>query len=1131
MFLKRLEVVGFKSFATKTAAEMPPGIVVVVGPNGSGKSNIADALRWVLGEQSARAVRARKSEEVIFAGSATRQPLGMAEVSLLLDNADGAMPLAYQEVRISRRLYRSGESEYLLNGARVRLRDVTTNLLHAGLGPDSYCVIGQGSVDELILQRPEERRVAFESAADIRRHQVQLADTRSKLSQTEANLTRAQDVVAELAPHVRRLKGQADRARRADALRSELETLLVYYHRRRLADVREAHHAAQAALRATSAELERAQAELGVAQQAAAGAEERLAQVDERLAALRPRLEQARDTARQADRALAVAGERLTAAEQQRQLLASERGRLVDREAALRAEVAQHEAEAASLNADVAPAAGDGELDRTARRAEAQAQQASQTLSAARTARDVAERRILQAEADLAGAQELARAHERHAAAEAARVSERAARIEALSGRLQGLERQRDELRAALDPARKEQADTERARAAAAERVAEVRAAARQLAQQADRLQGALDALGNAVRPTTSALDPAWRDALAGVHVLGTALDVASRVRPLDAAVRGLLARTVVVEDDAAARDAHHRLSQLHGESAPAWAVVSLQGLFLPAPGARVLGGAGGEGSALADWGRRVQELRAERAGVAARRAEADAADAAAQAEATVAENAAAASRAVVRDLEARLLQAERGARDVRLELESLRSQAERAARQEATGRQEAERVAARLGALQAALATAREARDTAAGSLTEAEQAQAEAARVAAAARAALDRARQETLRRQATRESRMALLKRAQEELRQHLRTVMDADTRIAQIEQSAAGLQLDLSRLEQDRYSAAAAVEPCEQQVTMAERERAEANAARRQAESLLQERRAAERALRERREQASVRAQRAADDLERAEREVEEHAGGDLEDPQEAGWVQQVRLQFDELPAAEPVPAGFDVEAARKRIAALQRDLRQIGAVGDGVLEEYQELSGRHDFLARQAEDLRKAIAELRAAASELEAHMRERFSAVFGSVNAAFQECFTTLFGGGEARLVLTEPDDLLRTGIDIAARPPGKKLQGLLSLSGGERALTVVALLFGLLKVNPTPFCVLDEVDAALDEANVQRFARLLAEFARGIQFIVVTHNRATMEVADAMYGVTMDAQGVSRVYSVQPRALATSPA
>src|SRR5919206_5054710 len=261
MFLKRLELVGFKSFGLRTSTEFPPGIVVIVGPNGSGKSNISDAVLWVLGEQSAKAVRARKPEEVIFAGSATRQPLGMAEASLILDNSDASLPIEYDEVRVTRRLYRSGDSEYLLNGARVRLRDITQLLLHAGISADGYTVISQGSVDELILQRPEERRVAFEHAADIRRHQLRLHDTRSKLAATTANLTRVQDVLAELAPHVRRLKTQADRAARADTFRAELHNLLLKTFRWRLARAHAERREADEELQRATGAAQHAEAE------------------------------------------------------------------------------------------------------------------------------------------------------------------------------------------------------------------------------------------------------------------------------------------------------------------------------------------------------------------------------------------------------------------------------------------------------------------------------------------------------------------------------------------------------------------------------------------------------------------------------------------------------------------------------------------------------------------------------------------------------------------------------------------------------------------------------------------------------------------------------------------------------
>jgi chromosome segregation protein len=342
---------------------------------------------------------------------------------------------------------------------------------------------------------------------------------------------------------------------------------------------------------------------------------------------------------------------------------------------------------------------------------------------------------------------------------------------------------------------------------------------------------------------------------------------------------------------------------------------------------------------------------------------------------------------------------------------------------------------------------------------------------------------------------------------------------DTQRVELAARDAELSRDMDRLLGD-------LEPAEEELQSAEQRRAELLAERQSVDQQLAVLRAAERAAHDVREARHVAAQRAVDEVERLNTEIAETA--ELEAEVTGGgvaWAEQLRLQFDTEPEPQP---GFDLDAARRRIATLQRELRAVGGVAESVIDEYREMSERHSFLEHQSADLQAAMADLETAAAELEAHMREQFASAFSAIQTAFQECFTELFGGGEAKLVLTEPDDLLRTGIDILARPPGKKMQGLLSLSGGERALTIVSLLFGLLKINPTPFCVLDEVDAALDEANVQRFANLLAEFARRIQFIVVTHNRATMDKADAMYGVSMDAAGVSHVFSVRPKVLAT---
>src|SRR5437667_11932328 len=355
MHLRRLDIVGFKSFAARTSAELQRGIVVIVGPNGSGKSNISDAVLWVLGEQSAKAVRARKPEEVIFAGSATRQPLGMAEVSLVLDNTDGSLPIEFAEVRVTRRLYRSGDSEYLLNGAKVRLKDITQLLLHAGLSPDSYTVIGQGSIDELILQRADERRVACEDAAAIRRQQLRLNDTRSKLTATETNLVRVQDVLAELTPHVRRLKTQADRAERAEAFRAELHDLLLRSYRARLIRAHAARRQADDDLLTATTAAQQAEGESLAGEQALKALDERLATLDERLNVLRPRADGFREQARVAERSLAVTRERNAGLREQRSTLEADLARLQG----LRERLAEEECEAAHAIGESPEASGE----------------------------------------------------------------------------------------------------------------------------------------------------------------------------------------------------------------------------------------------------------------------------------------------------------------------------------------------------------------------------------------------------------------------------------------------------------------------------------------------------------------------------------------------------------------------------------------------------------------------------------------------------------------------------------------------------------------------------------------------------------------------------------------------------
>ncbi|MBV9543327.1 MAG: AAA family ATPase, partial [Chloroflexi bacterium] len=735
---------------------------------------------------------------------------------------------------------------------------------------------------------------------------------------------------------------------------------------------------------------------------------------------------------------------------------------------------------------------------------------------------EAAEQRLARAESNLAHVVDQLRNLEGHANVEHVRRADRDGRIGELEQRLAAHSDERVRLGQSVEQTRTaSSAAVERHRAAVAE-VEHATEALRHARQQADRLEGALAALGAA--QNTSAVDSAdgLLGVLDGLPVVGVASELAARVRPVDRLLRAYLGRVVVLRDDAATREAYTRLQALTSGQESAWAVLSTSGLFLAAPGERGVGAPEDDGrSALVDWQQEVermqQQLRDARAVSAAAQAAVERTRIALQ-EADAAERAA---RATVSERDAELAQLERADASLRQELRQVTAERDRAlqaARRQTAARADLE---ARAAQLRDVVTAARAERDDLAETVRASDARLAEVSASLNAARTDLSAHEAVLLQRRAQHQAQRVLHARIRDEL-QAARAAEQATTgRLMELKEQIEELENRDRHLAGEIKSTLQQLAPIEEELAAAEQRRADVIARRRAIEADVGQLRVAERSAHAAREERHVIAQRAADDLERLHLEIAETAELEGDD----AIAEQLRL---ELPGAEPVdPEPFDVEAAHRRIGVLQRELRAVGGVADSVVAEYTELRDRHDFLEHQSEDLRAAMAELQTAAMELEEHMRERFASVFQAVEEAFVECFKVLFGGGEARLVLTQPDDLLVSGIDIVARPPGKKLQGLLSLSGGERALTIVALLFGLLKVNPTPFCVLDEVDAALDEANVQRFANLLAEFARDIQFIVVTHNRATMEKADAMYGVSMDASGVSHVFTVQPRTAA----
>jgi chromosome segregation protein len=1196
--LLALRLHGFKSFAERTLVEFGGGISAVVGPNGSGKSNLADALRWALGEQG-RALRSRKSEDVIFAGSEKRAAVGMADVTIVLDNADGLLPVDYSVLELGRRLYRSGENDYLLNKQRVRLKDLVDLLDAAHLADNAFLFIGQGMVDQALALRPEERRPLFEDVAGVRRHERRRRRAEEQLTESEGNLARVEDILAELRPQARRLAAQAEQqASRLTAGEELADALILAAHARWHEAAGRASEAGVARERAASG-ADEAMAALRAAEEAAGGLAADLAAQSEAEQARR----QVHDGARATLSALQVRSARLggevEAIARDRTRLADERGAAesdleLQRRLLARPVPARDPAlDAAVANAERALAEALAELGalRAERQARGEEAAALRRAAAAREAEaETARRRLADAERRAAAERE----GRESAATERARLEERAtaarARYEAAVAGESAATAARDEARVSADAAESDrQAAAVRsatagsllaaqrgrlegldaalaqeesrgiakaARRRGGRRVDEelvvdpsARAAVEAVLDESTRAylveRGAIGELAaergtlvvvDAGAARTDALTPAesrFLDAATGGGTGATRLTDAIRRDPVGAASR-LLRRSVVVGDLLAAL-------ALQASLPPGWVAVVRDGSAVVGEAVVRLGGADGtiERRAGAD------RLRAD---VGRLEAEAAAAETA-LAEATGAATAARSRLEAARDAESKAAAERRSAEE-----------AERAAARQLEGAvREAGWQAAQADRLTAEVARLRD-------------EVAAHDASVAPRDTVAEATPSDEAVSAMATWEVRAAELRSTRDRLHAEL-SVHDAARRDAESARARAeaAATIDTERIDRcDREAAALsareadlATERDRLGADLAAAERGEAAAA-----SALAEVRAADTKARGRlaaAEQAAHAARerlRGADErLRSAERQdLEARLGRDSLREQllvelaglgELG-IRRLRLEsgepaatLPESPAGGEAPGDEDEAAALEsalaavvdgwagtppstdppgpgRLASLRRRYHELGAASPFAVDEYAELKTRLETLEAQEADLRQAIAKTRELIAELNRMIADQFATTFQALEAAFDARFRHLFGGGYAHLLMTDPDDLSATGIEIVARPPGKKQQALAMLSGGERALTAVALLFAMLEVRPVPFCVLDEVDAALDEANVGRFTESLRELAAATQFIVITHNRGTIEAADALYGVTVGDDSVSRVISLR---------
>lgn len=991
MYLRALEISGFKSFPERTRLTFERDITAIVGPNGSGKSNISDAILWVMGEQSSRTLRGGKMQDVIFGGTAKRPSMGVAQVSLILDNSAGIFDVDAEEVTITRKYYRSGESEYYINRQQVRLRDVNELLMDTGLGRDGYSIIGQGRIAEIVSGKSAERREVLEEAAGISRYRYRKEEAERRLARTDENLLRINDKIEELELQVKPLKEQAEVAKRYLTLRDELRVAEVSLWMSDLDTLREQSGTLESEYNETKAALEAAKRELQGLYSRSEVLTERMRAKDVEAEARRSELSGAQSRIAEQEARAAALQSRIESSEQNAARMRTEMSELTGRVQEIqgqieagRARIAEIDAQKKKLEEDAQSAknVAEGRRMRIANR-ERELNELSDELT-----KQIVELRSTDSRINML--EEMERDYEGFGGAV------KAVMREAKRGALRGVHGTVSEL---LRTDEHTALAIETALGAAIQNV---------VVDTQNDGKRAIEFLQrrNAGRATFLPLDAirgGRLDAIPGGDegCLGLAVDLIEFEAKYKNVFENLLGRTLIAETltDAIA------ISRRNGGRVK---IVTLDGQVMNAGGS-MTGGSAGKNAGILSRRSELEKLQAGRGRLARRRDE----------------------------LTSRTDELKRTLTAARYELD--------------VATQEIQTINNEL----ASLAAERRTTENAAG--------QFEALMAGLTGDSA-------------AREKAISDVLAAADSYRRELDEIRSA---------------IDALNAEADKIRAS---------ISEATSSRLEVEGERTRTDKAAQEKNAAILDL----ERALARAEQKKLSAEMEEKQLTDKLWDGYELSHSA--AEAIRQPVESRPKAA------------RRISELRREMTSLGNPNIGAIDEYARVSERYEFLAGQRDDVEKAKNELLGIITDITGEMRSIFSREFTAINESFKETFTELFGGGSAELTITPADDVLGGDIDIRVQPPGKAVTTLTLLSGGEMAFVAIALYFAIIKIRPTPFCVMDEIEAALDEANVNRFASHMRELADKTQFIVITHRRGTMEEADRLYGVTMQEKGVSKV-------------
>ena len=1163
IYLKALEIQGFKSFPDKTVLDFGEDITAIVGPNGSGKSNISDAIRWVMGEQNSRQLRGAKMEDVIFGGTETRNQMGFAQVTLVIDNTEHIFPARDEaEVAVTRRYYRSGESEYYINKQSVRLKDVNELFMDTGMGREGYSIIGQGKIDEILSVKSGERREIFEEAAGISKYRHRKEESERKLERTQENLVRINDKIAELELQVEPLRKQAETAKRYLVLRDELRVLEISVWLEQLQNIRAAKVKLEADTELAAEECRKAQIALDASYEEGERCGQQVRQNDMDAEALRAKVSGLETAAGEEESAMAVLRTGVAHNEESLRRLEQELADSDSRRSGIQSQVDGKLARVAEIDRqmarmqeqldellrqaqELADSAKDAAEDvETLRAQEAMAvagaaeiaqrrQTVGQELAEAREKLENSEKESKENRRALRDAQEEAQAAENVIQGHSLRMDSRRKKAEdaaaaklkltmdaaALDDRIRLLTEMEKEyegfskaVKTVMQAAEKNALRGVHGPVAGLMTTKQEYALALEIALGAglqnivvDREEDAKAAIGFLKQrdggratflPLTAIRGEELRDNVAGEYgFVGVASRLVTYDPQYDNIFRNLLGRTVVVED----LDSGIAMARKFRNG---FRIVTLDGQVINRGGS-MTGGSVSRSAGVLSRANELERLTARQDGMRAQLCTAAQQAEDLQRDLQKAEYELQVARDQQHKAESEVLTLQTRQDHYDILLDSLRLSCE-SMEQELAGfdRRDSEDEA-RIREVQAAIEQAesdaetlrRQAREKLAGQtdLNDAGDRLAETVSEKKAAQAALLAEKEtalrgaEELRRvqedmAADRAGRDQLAERFRADNEKAAAEIAQRQTRLDELQQQMSALRQQLEQLAQDKL----ALEARREQFSREGRQLNEALLDATQAESRLQ---------------------RKLESSAMEEKQLLDKLWENYELSHSAALEQRVELE--------------SVSKATRRIAELNREIKALGPPNIGAIEEFERVNGRYTYLSEQRSDVEKAKEELNGVIEQLTRQMTEIFGQQFKLLNESFQETFLELFGGGKAQLELEDENDILSCGIEIKVQPPGKQLKTITLLSGGEKAFVAIALYFAILKVHPTPFCVMDEIEAALDEANVVRYARYMRRIAGKTQFIVITHRRGTMEEADVLYGVTMQEKGVSRILTI----------